>query len=126
MDFLEDSINYIWCNFSSLIACLVQFKFQQKGSWALVPASIPSKAEVSFLSLRFKKLMDFIYPTKKQHDPININGFENNKCTAAIFVDLKGVFDNIWREALIVKLHEIGVQGKRECLKACTVLHCTG
>ena len=58
---------------------------------------------------------------RKQHSTVNavlrlvqsiFNGFENNKCTAAIFVDLKGAFDNIWREGLVVKLHEIGVQGK--------------
>ena len=57
----------------------------------------------------------------KKHSTVNavrrlvqsiFNGFENNKCTAAIFVDLKGAFDNIWREGLIVKLHEIGVHGK--------------
>ena len=58
---------------------------------------------------------------RKKHSTVNavlrliqsiFNGFEDKKCTAAIFVDLKGAFDNIWREGLIVKLHEIGVQGK--------------
>ena len=58
---------------------------------------------------------------RKKHSTVNavlrltqsiFSGFENNTCTAAVFIDLKGAFDNIWREGLIVKLHEIGVQGK--------------
>ena len=37
---------------------------------------------------------------------------EKGEATAAIFIDLKGAYDTIWREGLVYKLHESGVQGK--------------
>ena len=40
------------------------------------------------------------------------NGFERDQYTAAIFIDLKGAYDSIWREGLVYKLNSIGIQGR--------------
>lgn len=39
------------------------------------------------------------------------NVFEGEQYTAAIFIDLKGAYDTIWREGLVFKLHKTGIQG---------------
>ncbi len=38
-------------------------------------------------------------------------GFREDKVTAAIFIDLEGAFDAIWRDGLIYKVADIGVRG---------------
>ena len=40
------------------------------------------------------------------------DGFNNGLATTAIFVDLKGAFDRVWRNGLIHKLHEMGINGR--------------
>ena len=40
------------------------------------------------------------------------NGFEKDEFTAAIFIDLKGAYDTVWREGLVYKLHNSGDQGR--------------
>lgn len=39
------------------------------------------------------------------------NNFTNNKCTIAVFLDIKGAFDNIDHEYLIKGLHQLGLPG---------------
>ena len=40
------------------------------------------------------------------------DGFNKGLATAAIFVDLKGAFDLIWRNGLVHKLHKMGITGR--------------
>ena len=40
------------------------------------------------------------------------NRFVKDMYTAAIFIDLKGAYDTIWREGMIYKLNGIGVKGR--------------
>ena len=40
------------------------------------------------------------------------NSFEKEEYTEAIFIHLKRVYDTIWREGLIYKLQNVGVQEK--------------
>ena len=58
---------------------------------------------------------------RKKHSTINAvlrlvqsiyNGFEKDLYTAAVFIDLKGAYDTIWREGLIYKLNSIGICGR--------------
>ena len=40
------------------------------------------------------------------------DGFNSGEATAAVFVDLKGAFNRVWRDGLIYKLHKMGVNGR--------------
>lgn len=40
------------------------------------------------------------------------DGFNNGESTAAILLDLKGAFDRVWQNGLILKLHNIGILGR--------------
>ena len=40
------------------------------------------------------------------------DGFNKGLATAAIFVDLKGAFDRVWRNGLVHKLHKMGITGR--------------
>ncbi|XP_014677546.1 PREDICTED: RNA-directed DNA polymerase from mobile element jockey-like [Priapulus caudatus] len=41
-----------------------------------------------------------------------LEGFKKNEHTVATFVDLEGAFDSVWREAVVYKLADIGINGK--------------
>lgn len=40
------------------------------------------------------------------------NGFQENKHTAAIFIDLQKAYDKVWRKGLLYKMQKQGIQGK--------------
>ena len=40
------------------------------------------------------------------------DGFNKGLATAAIFVDLKGAFDRVWRNGLVHKLYKMGITGR--------------
>ena len=40
-----------------------------------------------------------------------IKGLEKKESTAALFIDLEGAYDTIWRNGLIYKLHDAGLRG---------------
>ena len=37
---------------------------------------------------------------------------DQGSCTYAAFMDIKRAFDTVWHNALFVKLHDLGIQGK--------------
>ena len=41
-----------------------------------------------------------------------IDGFQEKKDTAAIFIDLQQAYDKVWRKGLLMKMQKIGVDGK--------------
>jgi len=43
------------------------------------------------------------------------NGFNKSELTAAIFVDMEKAFDTVWRRGLMVKLNNLGTNGKTWC-----------
>ena len=40
-----------------------------------------------------------------------LTGFSENKATSATFIDMEKAFDSVWRDGLLVKLYERGVNG---------------
>jgi DnaJ-domain-containing protein 1 len=45
--------------------------------------------------------------TQRIHD-----GFQSNKHTVAIFVDLQQAYDRVWRKGLLMKMIDMGIGGK--------------
>ena len=41
-----------------------------------------------------------------------IDGFQNNKNTTAVFIDLQQAYDRVWRKGLLMKMNRLGVHGK--------------
>ena len=41
-----------------------------------------------------------------------IDGFQNQKHTTAIFIDLQQAYDRVWRQGLFMKMSKLGVHGK--------------
>ena len=41
-----------------------------------------------------------------------IDGFQNQRHTTAIFIDLQQAYDRVWRQGLFMKMNNIGVHGK--------------
>ena len=41
-----------------------------------------------------------------------IDGFQEKKDTAAVFIDLQQAYDKIWRKGLLIKMQKLGINGK--------------
>ena len=41
-----------------------------------------------------------------------IDGFQEKKDTAAVFIDLQQAYDKIWRKGLLIKMQKLGIDGK--------------
>ena len=41
-----------------------------------------------------------------------MNGFNKNEITLAVLIDFEKAYDSIWREGLLVKLHQNGIKGR--------------
>ena len=41
-----------------------------------------------------------------------LDGFQENKSTFAVFIDLQQAYDRVWRKGLLVKMSNIGIHGK--------------
>ena len=39
-------------------------------------------------------------------------GYQDNKSTIAVFIDIEGAFDSVWRNSLIYQLWEAGLRGQ--------------
>ena len=40
-----------------------------------------------------------------------IQGFSEGQVTLAVYVDMEKVFDSVWRNGLLAKLHNMGITG---------------
>ena len=41
-----------------------------------------------------------------------VNGFNAGKTSVGVFIDLEKAYDSVWRNGLLVKMFDIGVQSK--------------
>ena len=93
----------------SLTSCLA--KIMERIITSRLEAHIEGKHIIDAEQDGFRKKHSTVHAVLRLVQSI-FNGFEKDMYTAAIFFDLKGAYDTIWREGLIYKLDSIGIQGK--------------